>query len=221
MSIVLILNNNRLVDEYALLYYKHGTVSLRERELLKQLIDADTKGLTFTKMYLKGEGVFGKNRNGLLACLNKLVDDKKVWRDRVSHKNVRYKIAFDDLRVKEFLLNRRVELDGAFEGNKRYIREKSVAKNAELLHEFMIFSELAKFLEALEMWVRAEDKWKDDIYDFIKKYSLENFADLLVEGGCTNPNAMDKAIKSVMDYLNERVTKSGALFGVVVQSVKE
>jgi len=194
--------------------YKHDKTEIREKEVLQELINAGVKGKTPEELYRNGDGVFGKNRNYLFDTLEKLKSKGLIWCDKISHKVRKYKVTLKDKEVLDLLAKSSKEMNKAFESNLLVIKELSGKKNAVSFYEFVLFAELANFLDALETWVRVEDKWKDIARAAVLKYNVEYFADFISECGRANPKAMNMAMKRVFACLYDKRDKSKDASGI-------
>ena len=148
-----------------------------------------------------------------------MVSSKHIWREEISYKEPRYKITLEDQKIKDILSESSARRDAAFENMLKIIKIKSKQENSTYFYQFILYAELAKFLDNIDTWVTVETKWKEIMYDTILKYNIEKFAKIISTCGNENPKSMKKAREQVLNYLCNKRDKFAKLAGYTSEEI--
>jgi hypothetical protein len=192
--------------EHSYLHGKHGSTPFRERELINEIAKSGENGLSPQLMYRDGQGIFGKNKLYLHRCLKKLELEKKIYRDEKSYKNVIYKIRMTDEDLRNYLVGAYAQMDTAFEEALAIYRNSASLSDGEAknLYRGLIYSELYRFLDGIQILLGAEEQWKGEAKEAISKYSIEGFALQLFECWKANPKMIQNVLRSITKELEEK-----------------
>lgn len=188
-------------------FNKHGAGKFRENELLKQIVNGGYDGVAFAQLFKEGNGVFGKNKQYLADCLENLEHSKLIWREEISHKNVRYKAIFADDKVREDIEKFEAKLDAMFPEVRKGICSSKNKLNDEQTTKFfetIVYGELNKFLENMSVMIRVDQKWQDYVRYWTIKHNVDFFSVLLQDCFNTNGKALHCALSNIFQNLNKQ-----------------